>query len=532
MIAKHAPPARWRPWVLAGILFVMAFDAAWLWQRFAGAQASDLGGHPREAAQFLEALAVRDYLAMGTPVPGAEARVPPGLDAIVAGAWLAVFGAGKTSALFCEAAIVALVAALLFLAVRPSLGDALACVAACGWLLLPRTVEIVQLACAAALPSLLLLGAAAAFGWFLDAGKNRAAMLWGVCAAGGVLTGASGLAAAALAPLGLLAGMRSQAALLKRPGLWAGAALAGAAAWVALPWAFLRDAGLRADGANPGLAEAAIFQAAGFGFALGGLLAVLFIVGVVGWFAKARSAGGFWICAAAGLAALVVVALAPPGPLDANRLAPGLPLAMAFVAAGIESVRENLRRRRGAEAGAPSGAEIGLAMVLLGGGLFFAHGVAPVQKKAWSGFGTIADYIAQHPGAQAATILVCSDRRGEAMFAAEAALRGSRTGGWTVITVTEGIARLDRGASAARPRFDTEDELAGWLPRSGIDFVLIDPSMTELGRTPAHDQIMRVCERSVDKVWPVATAPLTRPGAGASEVPVDLKLFEVRRARQ
>ena len=58
---------RLRPFFLAAIVFVFAFDVAFLWQLFAGAYGSEFGGHPDEAGHYVTGLMVRDYVATGFP---------------------------------------------------------------------------------------------------------------------------------------------------------------------------------------------------------------------------------------------------------------------------------------------------------------------------------------------------------------------------------------------------------------------------------------------------------------------------------
>ena len=54
-----------RAWLIAGIVFVLAFDLAFAWQRRAGAYSSELGGHPDEAGHYVSGLMAHDYLAHG-----------------------------------------------------------------------------------------------------------------------------------------------------------------------------------------------------------------------------------------------------------------------------------------------------------------------------------------------------------------------------------------------------------------------------------------------------------------------------------
>ena len=51
-------------WVVACIVFVLAFDLAFFWQRTGEAHLSEFGAHPDEAAHYVTGLFVRDSLVM------------------------------------------------------------------------------------------------------------------------------------------------------------------------------------------------------------------------------------------------------------------------------------------------------------------------------------------------------------------------------------------------------------------------------------------------------------------------------------
>ena len=53
-----------RAWVAACIVFVLAFDLAFFWQRTGDAYVSEFGAHPDEAAHYVTGLFVRDALVM------------------------------------------------------------------------------------------------------------------------------------------------------------------------------------------------------------------------------------------------------------------------------------------------------------------------------------------------------------------------------------------------------------------------------------------------------------------------------------
>ncbi len=145
---------RLRPWIIAAIIFVLSFDAAFLWQRAAGAQWSEFGAHPDEAAHYVTGLMVRDYFAAGCPgspmkfaddyyahYPKIGLGVWPPLFYVVQSVWTLPFGVSRTSVLLLMCVLAAIVACQIYRALHDEYGHVCGALGALLFLSLPIVRE-------------------------------------------------------------------------------------------------------------------------------------------------------------------------------------------------------------------------------------------------------------------------------------------------------------------------------------------------------------------------------------------------------
>lgn len=537
------------PALLAAIVFVLAFDLAWFWQRENGAHTSEFGGHPDEAAHYVTGLFVHDALALlprcvrersAAPLktfvdqndprgfyahyPKVALGVWPAGFYLVQSAWTFAFGAGRLAIILLMAALASVLAVQLFSALREEYGAWLAAIAALAWLSLPLNIEHFGLLMAEMLTAIFMFGAALAWGRFLDGERARDALLFGALAGCAIMTKGTGVALALMAPLALVLAGRLR--LLARPALWGGALLT---ALIAGPWTwFFRNAGRDKGGwleASPSwdfTREAAPYYLGKLGIALGVLLLVLFGIGVLVKVLRPGERRGVWAAAGALVAAVLTFQLVMPVGLEARHLLSALPAALMFAVAGLDAIRDAFRHSRGLPADERTPLALACCTLILAAGVWVAHRTAPPDAKRWSGFAPMAEAVLKDPNVKTRPVLVCSDAAGEGMFISEVAMRDQHPG-VTVLRASKETAAMDWAGRGVRTKFKDDDELAAWIRQRGIGCIVVDASMDEEKRGPHHDQLIALCENRGDTFWAASSSPVTRGGAARAK-PVRLYL--------
>ena len=541
---RTSVPGKKRAWLIGCIVFVLAFDLVFVWQRTGGAYRSEFGGHPDEAAHYVTGLFVRDSLLMagryvtggckGSPIqagkdfadryythyPKISLGVWPPFFYLVQSAWTLPLSPSRTSVLLLLGALAAAVAAMLFRALRDEYGIWLAALGAALLVSLPLFRLSSGMVMAETLSALLMFGAALAFGDFLDREKRADALRFGVFAALAILTKGTGLALALAAPLALIFTRRFH--LLKRPALWWGVLIV---ALVAGPWTWAtRNLG-RGGWVEPGPSwnftrEAVPYYATKFGLGLGVLALLLFCVGA---FVKVRARSqnqGRWAAAGALIIAVIVFQSIAPVGLEARHLVPTLPAAMMFAVAGFAA----LLNRPSSEA-APAARNRPVISAALGL-VVLAGSVWPLAEKGFSGFAPLAEAMLAE-AAPADVTLVSSDARGEGMFISEIAMREQRPG-HVIQRASKSLAKSAWSGSGYSPVFSTDDDLLAFLTSGKIQYLVLDDSLPEDKRREHHDQLKRLVEEHSDLFWLVASADLFRGGERQHAL---VRLYKIQRPK-
>lgn len=532
-----------RPLLVAAIVFVLAFDVAFMWQRHTGAYGSEFGGHPDEAGHYVTGLMIRDYVAAGFPgppmtfaneyyrhYPKVALGVWPPFFYVVQTAWTLPFGVGRASMMLLMAALAAVLATQLYGVLRDEFGAPSAGCAALVLLCLPLFREYYAMVMAETLSAVLMFGAAWKFGRYLDDERPADALWFGLCAALAILTKGTGLALAIVAPLALA--LVGKWPLLKRPALWASAALV---AVLAGPWTFwFRNEGRLKGGwlePNPSwhfTGQAIPYYAGKLGLALGFVLVLLMAIGLFVQMLRPRQRRGVWAAMAALLAGVFVFQCILPVGLEDRHLIPALPAALMFAVAGFHAViRWWESRSRSIEIGTPASSAnfiIGLLVTLVFAMVFSVALFNPHPPKRWIGFGSIAATILEDTATARGTVLVSSDGRGEGMFISELAMRETRPG-HVVKRANKELASMKWSGADMRSRFDSEDDLLAYFAKSDIDYIVVDDSMPDNKRGAHHDQLRRAAEEHTDVFWPVASTPVIRAGGS---YPTPLRAYRVK----
>lgn len=211
------------------------------WAR--GDWAGGWSGHPDEASHFLSGVMVHDYVSghLGeSPMAFAEryydhypkiaiGHWPPGFYALQA-AWYFLFPPGLLTALWLMAGIVAVTGWVIAMEVR-RFAPKLALPCAVLWLVLPPIRANAEKVLAEPLITLLSLSAVCFFSRYLEQPRLRWSLLFGLLASLAILTKGTGVALAAVPPLGILFAGRLE--LARRWTFWASAVVV---ALLCLPW--------------------------------------------------------------------------------------------------------------------------------------------------------------------------------------------------------------------------------------------------------------------------------------------------------
>ncbi len=598
---------RLRSWLLAAMVFVIAFDVAFLWQRASGAYRSEFGAHPDEAAHYVTGLMIRDYLAAGCPgspmkfaddyyahYPKIGLGVWPPFFYIVQSAWTLPFGVSRTSVLLLMCALAAFVAVLIYRALRDEYGHLTGVLGANLFLILPLVREYDSMIMAEMLCAALMFGATLAFGNFLDREKRSDAVWFGILAALAILTKGTGVALVIMVPLALLFSRKWH--LLASPMLWASAAIT---AIVAGPWTWhFRNEGRLKGGwlqPNPSLSftrEALPFYAGKLAVSLGVFVGILTLIGLVATLLRRRVPGrvgilpagsgilpeplvveglsspalpeatrsdeprtftdghgqeerpplsvtvrdcpwlnpdaaspetvsaldappqpssprGRWDAAAALIASVLIFQIIMPVGLEARHLISALPAAVLFAIAGFFAIARALAR---GERGSPRSrawmigtSVVPVLIVVVMAGLF------DFQPKRWSGFAPVAEFVLADTAHPKSTVLISSDASGEGMFISELAMREKRPG-HTVQRASKILASMAWSGAEYHARFTDDAQLAEFLGKSDIAWIVVDLSMPAAKRGAHHEMLQRVCEQHPERFHLAATSPAVRGG--------------------
>src|ERR1035437_6474871 len=217
---------------IAGALVLYFGLLVWM-QRYLGAPQAEFGGteFPDEASHYISGLMLHDYLTKGLPqwplsyathyyihIPYFAIGYWPPMFYVAESFWMILFGTARGHVLLLTALVSALIATLLFVTVRRTVGG----LAAFGIGLLFLLSPVVQQSSTAIMTDLpVALGTFAAIlalARYIDSGRTSYAVLFGLLASSTILTKSSGFVLAALPPAVVL--LTGRFHLLKRFSFW------------------------------------------------------------------------------------------------------------------------------------------------------------------------------------------------------------------------------------------------------------------------------------------------------------------------
>jgi hypothetical protein len=504
------------------------FGLTVLLQVWGGAFASEFGAHPDESAHYVTGVMVREYVAATFPLPPIKfaqeyyAHYPkvaighwPPVFYVLQAAWTLLFSPSRVSVLLLMAALASGLAVTLYLSLRDELGRLLATAATLMLVALPLTQKASGMVMAEIPLALLCFWAVLFLGRFLDRQRAGDAVLFGLAAAGAIMTKGNGLALILVAPLALVLSRRL--GLLARPAFWYPAALVAliCGPWYAMTAGIVHETfeGGRTPTADYALAAAHLYSRQLF--AAGGLGLLPFLLVGLGQClrrpAPDRPVPGKWAAAGALLAATWAFHCLVPSSREPRHMVMALPALMMFVAAGM-AVTARWVSRGGSHPGWWRMAVVAAAVTV-----FVGQGFA-VPVKSWSGFSHAVELLLRSPSEAPSVMLIVSDTLGEGMFISEVAGREPRPRR-RVLRGSKVLAQSGWNGKDYRLLYRTPAEVLAFLD-TGVEAVVLDTSGVTAGEL--HQQLMRETVRShPERFESLGYFPVTRAGhtiEGAIEV--------------
>jgi hypothetical protein len=500
-------------------------------QSLGGAYDAEYGSDPDEAAHYVTGLLVRDYIAAGFPGSPISFAVDyyshypkvalghwPPVFYLIQSAWTLLFSPGRVSIQLLMALLTAGVALTIVHVLKPIVPFWTATATAALFIALP----LVQDSSSAVMPEMptTLVSMLALIVWarYLEAERARDSIAFGMLASLAILTRQSAVYLACAAVSGVLLTRRYY--LLRRYSFWMSALIV---AVLCVPWSLLTYDLARDGWGEQGwgwtfTGRAIVYYARGMYLAIGGALLALVGVGMAESVRYAIQGNpSATLSSLVGLlcGVLLVHSIIPAG-YQTRYLVAALPAALIFAVMGFKRIVSWFAGRLLHRA-LPIGV---LGFIVIGS--FFLQ-TFRVQHKGFRGFRDVANFVVSHAGGRRTTSLVCSDARGEGMFIAEVAMRDERP--------TQMIRRGSKEFASSSwkglhytARFADASDMAAFVRRSGIDFLIVDASVPSRYRRDYHDLVRQMIETHPQQFHLAARWPVERSGIWQSNA---LSLYRV-----
>ncbi len=485
MTSDPASVPQSRGWLRVLIAFIIAFDAAAIFQWADGALKSEFGGHPEEAQNYLAGLRVRDSFTQ-TPeresgdsgASAASLSVQKRGFPLLLGGWMTVAGKSRIAVMLLMTALAACTATLIFCALRRELGGLAAGAASLLWLSAPAVRESYETILPEQFHAFVLTGAALLWARMMNETemKRAAAAKWIGNAALCVILGLMGAAFVSVIQVG--------------PGD------ARAASH------FLREC--------VSVSGVGVLSFAIVGMAIRRRPAVL--------------AHAMWAALSALVAGVLFARWMKSDVPDVRVLVVATPALAMLAARGAIALASVIVPRAEPDTELPRRKVLWILLLLL---LAWPSYLLSPWQKDWHGFGQIAASLIEESHGPA-RVLIVSDPRGEGMLLSELSLR-DRARKITIERGSETLAESVGVEPSALPaqRFHEDEQLFAHLISGRIQYVVLDSAVPLETRADYHDQMRRVLEDNVRIFWPIADSPLFRAGEPMGH---PLRIFRVLQA--
>lgn len=488
-----------------------------------GAYTADFGAFDDEPSHLVTGLMIRDWVLAGFPSPMPYAQDyylhypkvslgqwPPGFYGIQA-AWTLVAGASTASIVTLMATLAALVALLVYVTARDEVGETGALVGGVLFLALPLVQRFGAMTMTEVPLALLCTLAVVCFGRYLDRGRPRDLVLFGLLAVAAMYTKGNSIALAGVPPLAIVLGRRWD--LLRKPLFWAVGIGAGAlcAPWHLFAIRFSTSTWAQAEPSLDYVLESSAVYARELVRVGGVAFLAAALVGLVTRLRTPVEHRGRWLAIAAWVPSLLAMHVVVPSSLDPRHLVLITPALVLAALAGA--------RRCGDLFGASVPAFVA-PLVLLG--LFVVEGFE-LPPKDWSGHDEAARRLLTDETLADSVFLIESDAMGEGAFVAAVALRDDRPNHF-VLRGSKVLGWTDFMGEIYESRFEDADELAQFLREFPVGVVAVDQFPKEHQRYPHHDLLWEVLTTRPE--WePLGEVDLVKGGV---EHPGGLRLFRQR----
>lgn len=511
---RHSQPS----W-LCLVVFASFFLLTLALQQRNGAFSNDFGAHADEAAHVVTGLMVRDYIAgplwQGQhPMRFAESyyenfpkvalgHYPPGFYA-VEGLWL-LPSRSKTAILLLMTTLTSLTAFIVWLTGRRFLLPTTALLAATTFLLIPLVQTYTAIVMSDMLLVIFCLLATLSFGRFMDSGKVRYSLLFGLLAAAAILTKGSGLLLALVPPFAII--LSRQFSLLTNWRLWLAPL---PVITLALPWMLatrhITDEGMQHSPLVEFIPEALVYYAKAiprtFGFILSSLLLLSF-------FPQKKKPNTLPTLLLALLFSSLILYIIVPAGLDARYLLTASASIILLSFGSLQWLSSLIPAKKPITKNQAPRTKLILfitcALIVLENGL--------PNKKVFTGshqaLETIITLKKQTPPPDTdkrKIVLLSSDARGEGALIAEGCLSWPDT--LSLRRSSKVLAQSDWLGRDYSAKFESPSQLTDYLSEN-INFVIVDTGIPEHLKLPHHTLLQSTLSQNKNSK-PLATIPSKR----------------------
>ena len=476
-------------------VFVMLLGLVLWGQQRSGAFENEFGAHPDEAAHFVSALMIRDYLAQLGSEEGiihpkryaeeyyahypkvAIGNWPPGFHLLQA-LWMLILPPGQASIFFLMALLTASLGLVTYLAAKPHVGRGWALAASMLLVVLRIMQEYSSLVMTEVLVALLVFSSVLAYWRFVETKGWRWGLGFGVLASAAILVKGSALMLGLIPPLAVLLLRRWD--LLKTPAFWLPAGVVGLRC---APWDLFTF-----DLATDGWAESTPsiqFFASAFFYNLKKLLEtggpVILLMTFLGLaktclvrkpeVAKEDRSTFFPMLGILFLSVPIFHCIVPAG-MEHRHLIPTLPVFVVFAVVGMRELSERLSKEGTFFEGRR-------ARWILGGVALAGMYLTTVNKnesfdykKGYSGFRAVVEELYKVED-WSGPVLSSSDASGEGMFVAEAALADNSRPSKKVVRATKALADSKWSGGGYKTAYEDRDSLRKLLQDGGYWAIVI-----------------------------------------------------------
>jgi len=476
--------------ILGVFLLLLGFV---LWgQLRSGAYADEFGGHPDEAAHFVSALMVRDYIAqLGVensivhPKDFAEAYYesypkvaignwPPGFHLLQA-IWMLVLEPGQGSIFLLMAFLTAGLGTATFLAARSSLGRPWALAACMLLVVFPVVQKYSSLVMTEILLGLLVFCAVSFYARFLDTKHWSWSLGFGLFASMAILVKGSAFSLALIPPLAVVFLRRWH--LLKKFVFWLPAIVVGllCAPWYVFTLEVATDGWAGDSPSFEFFVEAFFYNLKKLLESGGPIILLLAFFGLArtclarknSEIERAEPSAFFSLLGILFLIVPLFHCIVPAG-MEHRHLIPMLPSFAIFTVVGVRELCQKLEKNGSVLSGRR------LCWVICGlalAGMFLV--ASPSYHKGYSGFRSVVEElykVEDWPG----PVLISSDSSGEGMFVAESALADSDRPSKTVVRATKLLAESKWSGGNYKASYADTDGLRRLLVNERFWAIVID----------------------------------------------------------